>query len=208
MVGMGAMVGGGTGAVMTAITMIFEMTRSYDVVMPMVLAVALSVGVRRLLSRENIYTLKLLRRGHVIPKALHANMFLVRAAREVMDTDFVVAPADMSFDAFLAQPEHRGRTRHVVIADGNHILGVLRVNTALRRAQPDVRLREIASRDFTLVNENDILFDVIRRLWRKGAFMALVVGRGGVPRAGDVAGVITKEHVADSVASSVKVYPG
>jgi CIC family chloride channel protein len=207
-VGMGAMVGGGTGAVMTAITMIFEMTRSYDVVMPMVLAVALSVGVRRLLSRENIYTLKLLRRGHVIPKALHANMFLVRAAREVMDTDFVVAPADMSFDAFLAQPEHRGRTRHVVIADGNHILGVLRVNTALRRAQPDVRLREIASRDFTLVNENDILFDVIRRLWRKGAFMALVVGRGGVPRAGDVAGVITKEHVADSVASSVKVYPG
>ena len=207
-VGMGAMVGGGTGAVMTAITMIFEMTRSYDVVMPMVLAVALSVGVRRLLSRENIYTLKLLRRGHVIPKALHANMFLVRAAREVMDTDLVVAPADMSFDAFLAQPEHRGRTRHVVIADGNHILGVLRVNTALRRAQPDVRLREIASRDFTLVNENDILFDVIRRLWRKGAFMALVVGRGGVPRAGDVAGVITKEHVADSVASSVKVYPG
>ncbi len=81
MVGMGAMVGGGTGAAMTAVTMIFEMTRDYDIVMPMILAVAMSVGVRRLLSRENIYTLKLVRRGHVIPKALHANMFLVRQRR-------------------------------------------------------------------------------------------------------------------------------
>jgi CIC family chloride channel protein len=90
MVGMGAMVGGGTGAVMTAVTMTFEMTRDYDIVMPMILAVAASVGVRRLLSRENIYTLKLVRRGRTIPKALHANMFLVRHAREVMDSDVLV----------------------------------------------------------------------------------------------------------------------
>ena len=79
MVGMGAMVGGATGALMTAVTMIFEMTRDYSIVLPMILAVAMSVGVRRLLSRENIYTAKLERRGHAIPKALHANMFLVPA---------------------------------------------------------------------------------------------------------------------------------
>jgi CIC family chloride channel protein len=57
----------------------------------MILAVAMSVSVRRLLSRENIYTLKLFRRGHVIPKALHADMFLVRRAREMMEQDVVVA---------------------------------------------------------------------------------------------------------------------
>ena len=64
MVGMGAMVGSGTGAAMTAVTMIFEMTRDYDIVLPMILAVAVSLGVRRMLSRENIYTMKLVRRGH------------------------------------------------------------------------------------------------------------------------------------------------
>ena len=48
MVGMGAMVGGGTGAAMTAVTMIFEMTRDYDIVLPMILAVAVALGVRRL----------------------------------------------------------------------------------------------------------------------------------------------------------------
>jgi chloride channel protein, CIC family len=212
MVGMGAMVGGGTGAVMTAVTMIFEMTRDYDIVMPMILAVAMSVGIRRLLSRENIYTLKLFRRGQVIPKALHANMFLVRRAREVMDTDFVLAPAEMSFDAFLSRADHQGRMRHVVVAEGNRILGVLRVNTALRRvpesAQSGISLRDIASRNFTVVREDDIAFDVIQRLWRRRAVMALVTRGRGVPRAANVVGVITKEHVADSVATSIKIYPG
>jgi chloride channel protein, CIC family len=212
MVGMGAMVGGGTGAVMTAVTMIFEMTRDYGIVLPMIIAVAFSVGVRRVLSIENIYTLKLFRRGHVIPKALHANMFLVRRAREVMDKDLLLAPANLNFNAFLAQPGHSGRIRHVAVFDGNRLVGVLRVNTALRHAlaesQSDVSLRDVASRDYTVVREDDIVFDVIQRMWRKRAFMALVVASRGVPRPENVRGVITKEHVADSVASSVRIYPG
>lgn len=211
MVGMGAMVGGGTGAVMTAVTMIFEMTLDYNIVLPMILAVAFSVGIRRLLSRENIYTAKLLHHGHVIPKALHANMFLVRRAKDVMSADVVRAPAQTSFDSFLAQLDYDGRMRHVAIVDGNHIVGVLRINMALRRASEHapsgLTLREIASRDFTIVREDDVVFDVIQRIWRKHAAMAVVVRGHGVPRASDIVGVITKEHVADSVAGSVKVYP-
>jgi chloride channel protein, CIC family len=211
MVGMGAMVGGGTGAVMTAVAMIFEMTRDYDIVMPMIVAVAMSVGVRRLLSRENIYTLKLVRRGRVIPKALHANMFLVRHACEVMDTDVLVLPAEMHFDAFLREYEGESRLRHVVVTEGGHLHGVIRVNTGLRRglrgASTGVTLGDVASRDFTIVGENTIGFDVIDRMWRKNAIMAVVVKGPGVPRGDKVMGVMTKEHVADSVASSLKIYP-
>lgn len=68
-------------------------------------------------------------------------------------------------------------------------------------------LRDIASRDFTIARENDIVFDVIQRMWRHKAVMALVVRGTGMPRAADVIGVVTKEHVADSVANSVKIYP-
>lgn len=211
MIGMGAMVGGGTGAVMTAVTMIFEMTRDYEIVMPMILAVALSVGVRRLLSRENIYTLKLVHRGHAIPKALHANMFLVRRAREVMDTDVAVVSADASFERFLADPQHRGRMRHVVVMRSGRIFGVVRVNTALRRAsenaQGSVTFEEIASRDFTLVRESEVVFDVIQRMSRKHAFMAVVVHESAPDSASSVAGVITKEHIADSIATSLAIYP-
>ena len=211
MVGMGAMVGGGTGAVMTAVTMTFEMTRDYDIVMPMILAVAASVGVRRLLSRENIYTLKLVRRGRTIPKALHANMFLVQHAREVMDSDVLVLPGEDSFDSFLREHEREGRLRHVVVIRKSRIYGVIRVNTGLRRglegAHTGVTLADVASRDFTIVGEDAVAYDVIDKMWRKHALMAVVVRGHGVPGAEDVLGVITKEHVADSVASSLKIYP-
>jgi CIC family chloride channel protein len=209
-VGMAAMVGGGTGAAMTAVTMIFEMTRDYGLVMPMIVAVALSVGVRRVLSRENIYTIKLVERGHMIPKALHANMFLVRHANEIMDKDVLVLPAAMDFDSFLRQPEHQGALKHVVVIRNNRIYGVLRVNTGLRRgleaAYTGVTLGDVAQRDFTIAREDDIAFDVIDRMWRKGGAMAVVVAGKGVPTGAEVRGIISKEHVADSVADSIKGY--
>jgi CIC family chloride channel protein len=208
MVGMAAVVGGGTGAAMTAVTMIFEMTRNYDIVMPMIIAVAVSIGVRRLLSRENIYTIKLVGRRHFIPKALHANMFLVQRAFEVADKNFVALAAKATFGDFLRVPERGGDLRHLVLDDNGKIVGVLRLNTGLRRgleALSSTALGDVASRNFTIAREDDIMFDVIRRMWRHGARMAVVVRKGkGVPRIEDVVGVISKEHVADSVADGIR----
>ena len=213
-VGMAAMVGGGTGAAMTAITMLFEMTRDYDIVMPMIVAVAISIGVRRLLSRENIYTIKLVGRGHFVPKALHANMFLVRHASDVMDRTALVLSASLSFDEFLKHPELSGRMQHIVIVEGNRIVGVQRVNTALRHGlvegkETGVTLGEVARKNFTIAREEDVIFDVIDRMWRHGAIMAVVIrGPSRVPRPDRVVGIIGKEHIANSVADSIKGYGG
>jgi CIC family chloride channel protein len=211
MVGMGTMVGSATGAAMTSVAMVFEMTRDYDIVLPMILAVAVGLGVRRMLSRENIYTMKLVRRGHPIPKALHANMFLVRSAKDAMQRDFVLVDEATGFDDFLRQSSATGGMRHVVVTRGRLIVGVLRVNTALRRAAgavaDDVSIGSLAQRNFTIVRPASVVFDVIARLSRHGAVMGVVVDGPGRPRADKVVGVITKEHIADEVASSVRMYP-
>jgi chloride channel protein, CIC family len=209
-VGMAAMVGGGTGAAMTAVTMIFEMTRDYDIVMPMIISVAVSIGIRRVLSHENIYTIKLVSRRHFIPKALHANMFLIHQARDVMDRDTLLLPTNTSFDAFLRQPKHDGKIRHVVVTREDKIVGVLRVNTGIRQglegAYTGVTLDDVVSRDFIIAHEEDIMFSVIGRMWTHRAMMAVVVSGNGVALASEVLGVISKEHVADSVAFSVRPY--
>jgi CIC family chloride channel protein len=211
MIGMGAMVGGGTGAVMTAVTMIFEMTLDYGIVMPLIVAVAMSMGVRRVLCRETIYTVKLVRRGQAVPKARHANMFLVRAAREVMNTDVEVLPAELTLDDYLRRPGRAEGLRHVVVTHKDRLVGVLRVNTGLRQgleaAGPGVTLGRIATPAFTIVGEDEVAANVIRRMWRKAATMAIVVRGAGTPHARDVAGVISKEDVADSVAESISLYP-
>jgi len=210
MVGMAAMVGGGTGAAMTAVTMIFEMTRNYDIVVPMIVSVAVSIGIRRVLSRENIYTIKLVKRRHFIPKALHANMFLFHHAADVMDRDIVCLPGDTGFDDFLRQPTPEGNMRHVVVTRGDSVVGVLRVNTGLLRglesAHTGVTLEDVASRNFSVAHEEDIMFGLIGRMWRHGSIMTVVVRDGAVARPENVVGVISKEHVADSVAASVEPY--
>src|SRR5580700_10143844 len=209
-IGMAAMVGGGTGAAMTAVTMIFEMTRDYDLVMPSIVAVAIAIGVRRLLSAENIYTVKLVGRGHFVPKALHANMFLVRRAREVMQKDVTLLPADADFDAFLRANATGAGFKHVVVMRGNHIAGVVRVNIGLRRgveqAYSGVHLGDVALRNFTLAREADIMFDVVQRMARHNASMAVVVGGKGRGRPSEIIGVISKEDIADSVADSIKPF--
>jgi CIC family chloride channel protein len=177
----------------------------------MILAVALAIGIRRMLSKENIYTIKLVARRHFIPKALHANMFLVRPAGEVMDRDVHVLPMTMRFDDFLNLPEHDGQFRHVVVTDGGRIVGVLRVNTALRSglagASTGVTLGEVALKTFTIAHENDIMFSVIGRMSRRQAAMVIVVkSNQGIPRISDICGIIAKEHIADSVAASLLPY--
>jgi chloride channel protein, CIC family len=62
-VGMAAMVAGCTGASMTAIIMILELTRDYALVLPTILGVAMSVGVRHALLGENVNLLSPGRRG-------------------------------------------------------------------------------------------------------------------------------------------------
>jgi CIC family chloride channel protein len=71
--GMAGVVGGSTGAAMTAIVMIFEMTLDYNVIIPLTITVAISYEIRKILCKESIYTLKLARRGHSIPDAMRKN---------------------------------------------------------------------------------------------------------------------------------------
>ena len=123
---MGALVGGATGASMTAIVMIFEMTRDYNVIVPLVLAVALAVSIRRALVRENIYTVKLRNRGRPIRSIRHTNMYLVRQARELMNPNFIIMPKEASIVDALNVLD--GRRATVIIADGSRIMGFARLS--------------------------------------------------------------------------------
>jgi CIC family chloride channel protein len=106
-------------------------------------------------------------------------------------------------------------TRLWATTDGEHIIGAVRINTGLRSNIADletgVTFGDVARRDFRIARENDVAFDVITRLWRRGSAMALVVHQHApgfhIPRPSDVIGVITKEHVADAVAAGIRAYP-
>ena len=86
-------------------------------------------GTRRIISRENISTVKLVRRGHAMPRGLARNLFLVRSAQEVMLRDFAVLDAATTFSEFLRMSEDLGGLRHVVVTRERQIIRTPYVST-------------------------------------------------------------------------------
>ncbi len=63
LVGMGALVAGASRAPITAVIILFELTGEYSIILPLLMAVAISTTLSTAMSRESIYTAKLKRRG-------------------------------------------------------------------------------------------------------------------------------------------------
>jgi CIC family chloride channel protein len=207
-VGMAAMVGGATGAAMTAIVMIFEMTRDYSIIVPMILAVSLAIGVRRILSPENIYTIKLAWRGHYIPKDRHSNMFLVRHVNETMSSDLVVMNSDISLhDALRKLREEEKPKSHIIVSHEGRVRGIVPIShplLALEEVRGTGTLGELADSNFVYARPDESMFDLFRRMSRDNAERALVAEHEGVPAPEDIKGVVSKRRIADSVLDSFR----
>lgn len=201
MIGMGGMVGGSTGAAMTAIVTIFEMTRDYHVIVPLVLAVAIAIGVRRALVGSDIFTIKLRQRGRHIPTDRSTNMFLVQPVTAIMSRSFEVLPADMRLAEALKRIDSE-QTR-IIVSDGQRLAGFVRFGTISHR--PDRRSRlslgDITSNAFVIATERNTLNEVITRMNRRSRSFAIVIrgDRGGVPRPDDITGIIDREEIAQAV---------
>jgi chloride channel protein, CIC family len=207
-IGMAAMVGAGTGGVMTAIVMIFEMTRDYAIIVPVIVAVAFGSGIRRALISDTIYTIKLRHRGRQIPQDRHANLYLVQQAKSIMEAEFIVAePGARLLDVLNAAPIGGKVTPPIVVVNKDHITGIVPVRSehwprALR--DPMVTVAALAKADYVLARETDLLSRVFERMNRHGGSAVIVVGGKGVPRRGDIRGVITKRSIADAVIRSAE----
>jgi CIC family chloride channel protein len=70
-VGMAAVFAGGARAPMTAILILFELTRDYSIILPLMTAVVTATLLSRALMSESIYSLKLRRRGILLPESRH-----------------------------------------------------------------------------------------------------------------------------------------
>ena len=63
--GMGSLVAASTGAPITAILLVFEITNDHAIILPLMLAVVFSVTVRRMITRETLYSTWLVRTGRL-----------------------------------------------------------------------------------------------------------------------------------------------
>ena len=200
-VGMAAMVGAGTGGVMTGIIMVFEMTRDYAIIVPVIVAVAVAAGIRRALIAETIYTIKLRHRGHRIPKERHVNLYLVQQAQDMMERRFILAPAGSTLRECIGW-EDVDDLRAVIVEHENRIVGLIPPRSGIWRESvnnPDRPVRDFVEKRPVVCRDVDLLSFVLARLKRHRAGAAIVFKGTHRPHAADVVGVITKRAIADAV---------
>ncbi|MEO6881016.1 MAG: chloride channel protein [Mycobacteriaceae bacterium] len=96
LVGMGAVFAGAARGPITAVVILFELTGDYAIILPLMLAIALATGISNVVSKDTVYTRKLIRRGIDIDEPADATLRR-RPVSEVM----VKAPEPVSSTADL-----------------------------------------------------------------------------------------------------------
>ena len=88
LVAMGGLVAGTTRAPITAIIIVFELTNDYRIILPLMITCIMSMIVSSKLSRESIYTLKLVLRNIGIKEGMETNIMESIPVKNVYRKDF------------------------------------------------------------------------------------------------------------------------
>jgi CIC family chloride channel protein len=207
-VGMAAIVGGSTGAAVTAIVMVYEMTLDYSVIVPMTITVAISYAVRNLISKQSIYTLKLQRRGHAIPNALQANLAFIKKAGELVDTRFSVLSSHMDVDHFFSEVTDFHASVFFVVEENKRPVGIITYEDVIKAKGKGLkaRLGELAGNDFILVSQDSPLTLVIEKLGRGNAKFILVMKDSFGTSIEGVLGLLPKERITDTLIEQSELF--
>lgn len=187
--GMAAVVGGGTGAVLTAIIMLFEMTRDYNAILPVIISTAAAYGLRKRISPESIYTLKLMRRGHVVPEGLQTAVEESHKVGDLMQSDFRVLQADDHLT------QYDGVT---IVSDGEDLMGT--VHHVAHPTPDSLKAGERLSTDYIVVPPSTGLLATLRQLTTVKASYVLVSDKPGSGKVTDIVGVLTAREIASAEA--------
>jgi len=125
LVGMGAVLAGTIYAPITAIMIIFEMTSSYHIILPLMLTCITSIVFASYLSKESIYTMKLARQGINLQAGKEVNILKSIKVKDAMAKGAKTIPESMTvrqFNDFLTKSKH---SNFPIVNKDNEMTGIL-----------------------------------------------------------------------------------
>ncbi len=132
LVAMGAVVAATTHAPITAIVMIFELTKSIAIIPPLMAACVISTLVAAWLKRDSIYTLKLRRHGIDLFAEPEPNLLKTLFVRDLVDPAPELVQAGATFPEVLDLVVRSSHSEFFVVDAGKRMLGAISVSE-LRR---------------------------------------------------------------------------
>ncbi len=218
-VGMGAVVAGTTRAPITAMLIIFEMTADYRIILPLMFACTIGLVISTMLSRESIYTLKLIRRGINIHAGKELNVLKSLKVSQVMHPEIELVSPSVPLAELVTRMMVSPHVHLFVVAGNNRVQGHISME-ALRPILKDYETvcnvciaSDLMDRKVAVVPPGETL-DMVMQLFGKFALEEIpVADRGqliGTVRKSDVIEAYNREifklDMASGLATSFRLH--
>jgi CIC family chloride channel protein len=218
LVGMGAVVAGTTRAPITAMLIIFEMTANYRIILPLMFACTIGLVISARLSRESIYTLKLIRRGVNIYGGKELNVLKGLRVSQVMIPEIELVSPSAPLTELATRMMASSHPQFFVVGNDDRIQGHISLEN-LRPILKDyetvcdvVIASDLMDQDVTVVNTEESL-DMVMQLFGKLDLDEIpVVNKGqfvGTIRRSDVIEAYNREifklDMASGLATSLRL---
>ena len=155
-VAMAATFGAATQATFAAMVFVFELTRDYEVVLPLMLATVVADLVYSAVNDDSLMTEKLRRRGVFVGRHYGVDPFVNATVAEIMTTDVQVLRADATVGDARSRFALGGHAAYPVVDDDRRVVGIVTRGDVLRDdADDDERLLDHASTDVVSVRPTD-----------------------------------------------------
>lgn len=197
MVGMAAVFAGAARAPITSIIILFEMTRDYSIILPLMIAVVTSTLVAQVVRRETIYTLKLQRKGVDISDRPEQPILASIPVGRAMSHNFEVIRANMPvselLDVFSGGGAYGGGLP--VLDSDKRLVGIVTetdLERALDKDPSNLTVGEMATKSLVTVYPDQTLDEAVRRMSGQSLRQLPVVSRSdqsvllGIVRRSDV----------------------
>lgn len=174
LVGMAAVFAGVTRAPMSSIVMIFELSGSYELILPLLLAAVIGVVGADLLHPDGFYQLMLARRGLALMRLREIDLMQTVQVQEAMDREVPTVRAESSLAELaetLVTSHHHG---FVVVAreEPERMVGIVTLGDLERARREELpsstRVREIARAPVQCAHPEEPASEVLERMARLG----------------------------------------
>ena len=205
LVGMAAVFSAAARAPITAIIILFEMTRDYAIILPLMLAVVVSTLIAHRLSPDGIYTLKLKRRGICFHPQEETDLLERVSVEEVMTRDFPTVSPEMTLvqiaDRF-SKSKHHGFP--VVDKEGTLRGMVTLADVEAKMSSKDLTVADIYTTHLITAYPDETLHDVVHRLGTSEVGRIPVVDR---KHPSQLVGVLRRYDIVKAYAKAISKLP-
>jgi len=195
LVGMASVFAATSHAPITAILIIFEMTQDYRIILPLMVSTVVSHQLAVWLSKENIYTLKLLRRGINLKAGKDINIVRSVKVADAMKTEIETAKIEWLVADLIREMQVSRHNGYPVVDDEGRIRGIVTLQDIRdipleKRLQ--VAVKDIMTRKVEIVYTDDSLEEALKK------FSLRDIGRLPVVRREDpdrLVGIVTRSDI-------------